>query len=292
MYPQGSAMTPAAGPPPDEAHARAPTRGIHAQERPMPPRRSRFRPRRRETKLDDPDARPPPLASLYGSLALSVIDGFTLRIHARPPRFCARLPASRIECGNDQRYAHRLQQPLPERTLRAAQRLVAHEIPHPSAVSTTWPEQIILNTLNTLVHTQHPGRDPALALIRHRAQPVPERLAADAAQFTHAGSGRHRDPRSQGRGTVPGSAKSQPDLWSHAVDFWASHRAADAQSSTSAHAALGAALHNVLAAGVALPTPLTFSKQTRIGSRPVIDHWLPAVGAASGSSVVLGIITP
>ena len=275
--PEGTAIFPAPAPPPDEAQVRGKLEEFMSGSPDAAKALALFDRADLKAKLDDPTLRAS-LAALYGTVAEPVIDEFLARTYVRPPHFCGCLPsaagiAAATGGGTFIAFNNRYQ----NEHFALLSGIFAHEILHQSAVSATAPEEVILNTLTALVHTQILNSAPALARSRTELSRYMNDWPLMLLNSRPPGTSRSAVIAPKGRGNHPGSARTQPDLWSHSVDFHALGRKADAQTSTPAPAVLGAVIRSVAAKGVTLPTPLTFSKQTRGLLSPMNDRWLSPV---------------
>jgi hypothetical protein len=294
FYPEGRRMTPAPGPVPTEAQVRSQLKIFLKGSPGAAAALALFDRADVEAKLPDPTLRAA-LAALRGTVAEPMIEDFLSRSYAALPRFCnclpkalmiaattgGNLPGTRVIFFNARYQSEHF---------ALLNGILAHEVLHHDSPPASATEELILHTLTAIVHMQVLSRQPTLATSGTELARYMNSLALMLVNSRVPGSWRSAIIAPRGRGTVPASAKSQRDLYAHAKDFHFLGRSASPDDSSPAPPVFAAVLRKLLAPGVALPKPLTYSKKTAELFSKLNDTWLSPVDRLR-VSVLLGLVS-
>ena len=162
--------------------------------------------------------------------------------------------------------------------------LLHHDFP------TSATEEVLLHAVNDVVHMQLLSRRPELAT---GGRELARFMNGEVLWFINS-----RAPRlsrsaivvPNGTGTAPGSVQSRRDLYAHGKDFHVNGREPSPTDADPALPAFAAVLRTLLAPGVALPKPLTYSKKTAELFSRMNDTWLSPVDRLR-VSVLLGLVS-
>lgn len=231
------------------------------------------------------------LAGMHGTVAEAVIANFLSRKYLSPPRFCNCLPnALLIGAATAGGQAIFLNGRYQYEHFALFIGILAHEILHQYPATSLPAEEVILNTLTALVHLQVVNRAPNIATLDTELSRYLNQWPMMFLNSRPAGSSRSAIVAPAGKGTLPGSALSKPDLWQHASYFHPLGNAADPRAVRPAPQVLATVLGKVLAPGTALPKPLTFGLQTAQAFSRMNDSWLTPVDRVR-VSVLLGLVS-
>jgi hypothetical protein len=289
LYPTGQPMAPAAGPVPTEQGVRS---QLSVFLKGSPHRAfalDLYDQVGMKAKIPDPTLRAA-LVSLRGTVAEAVIEDFRSREYGNPPRFQA-MPWNVVGAatGPDLKRAILFNPRYPSEHFALFTGIFAHEVLHHD-MSAPPTEEVILNTLSAIVHMQVLSRQPELATSGTELSRRMNDLVLVLVNSRVPDSSRSAIIAPKGQGTAPGSAGSQRDLWGHGKDFHLMGFSANPSDSSPAPPVFGAVLRRILAPGVAIPKPLTYSKKTAELFSRLNDTWLSPVDRLR-VSVLLGLVS-
>ena len=288
FYPQGTPMQPVAGSPSMDAQVRAELVAFMEGSDAKTAALALYDRADVRTKVPLPTLRAA-LASLHGSVAEPVIAYFLSRPYV--VRFGS-LPGSfalAAITGQDPQVMT-FNRRYEGEHFALWSGVFAHEVLHHDRGPASATEEVILNTLNNVVHMTVLARRPKLATSGTELSRQTNSWAVVLVNSRVPGSAKSAIIAPKGKGTLPGSAMSQPDLWSHGKDFHALGYPAKASDSSPAPPVFAALLRRILAPGVALPKPLTYSKKTAELFSKMNDTWLSPVDRLR-VSVLLGLVS-
>jgi hypothetical protein len=280
FYPEGSAMMPAAGPPQAEAQIRAQLSAFMEGSSSKAAALALFDRADLRSKLE-PTLRAA-LASVRGTIAEPVIDYFlsrsydALRFGSLPDQnaVAAATGGGRVISVNRRYEAEHF---------AYLTGVFPHEVLHHDSGNAPGPEEAILTGLTAIVHMQVLSRHPELAT---SGTELSRQLNTHVLLLVNSrapGSPGIALVAANGRGIAPGGSLKAPDFFT----FFASR--SPAQTSP-APPVLATVLRKLLAPGVVIPKPLTFSKQTAGLFSRINDTWLSPVDRLR-VSVLLGLVS-
>jgi hypothetical protein len=167
--------------------------------------------------------------------------------------------------------------------------IFAHEILHHD-FPTSATEEVLLHAVNDVVHMQLLSRRPELAT---GGTELARFMNSDVLWWVNSrapGSATSAIVVPKGKGTAPGSAQSRRDFYAHGKYFHVLNREPSPNDSDPAPPEFAAVLRKLLAPGVALPKPLTYSKKTAQLFSRMNDTWLSPVDRLR-VSVLLGLVS-
>ena len=165
----------------------------------------------------------------------------------------------------------------------------AHEILHHD-VKLTATEEVILHALTAVVHMQLLSRHPDLATSGTELARYTNDFVLLFVNSRVPGSAKSAIFAPTGRGTAPGSARSQRDFSSYAKEWGLGGLSMSPTDSTPAPPVFATVLRRLLAPGVAIPKPLTYSRKTAELFSKLNDTWLSPVDRLR-VSVLLGLVS-
>lgn len=287
-YPEGRPMQPLPSATPTEANVRAELVAFLGSSPGKAATLSLFDRSDVKTKLPDPRLRAS-LAALRGTVAEPVIAYFLEATYARAPQFggvpgvyvgfAAGGPGSRYITFN-RRYE--------SEHLGLLSAIFAHEVLHHDSPNSA-TEEVMLHALTAVVHMQLLVRYPRLATSGTELSRSMNDLSLVFANSRTRGSSKSAIFAPGGMGTAPDSDKSQRDLAGHSKDFLGGQPVRPTDN-TPAPPVLATVLRKLLASGVALPKPLTYSKKTAELFSRMNDTWLSPVDRLR-VSVLLGLVS-
>ena len=284
LYPEGPPMKLLTKPPPSEAVVRAQLSAFLKDSAAKAATLKLFDRPDVKTAIADPNLRAA-FVSLKGTLAESVIDFFLARkAFAQwatvPQRTLIAAPA-----GNAILFSSRYQ----SEHFALLIGMFAHEILHHD-FSASATEEVLLHAVNNTVHLQLLSRHPELATARTE---LTRFMNSDVLFFMNSrtpGASRSAIVVPKGRGTAPGSAQSRRDFYAHGKDFSKFGREPSPNDADPAPQVFASVVRKLLAPGVALPKPLTYSKKTVDLFSKMNDTWLSPVDRLR-VSVLLGLVS-
>jgi hypothetical protein len=286
LYPAGTAMVPAPGPPPDEATVRGRLVSFLEGSSSKAATLRLFDRADVKASLSNPTLRAA-LASQRGTVAEPVIDYFLShsRDYAGQPRFDP-IPDQSVIANATGGGSSRLILFNPRYEAEHFALLTGvfpHEVLHHDTGEPPGPEEAILNGLSAMVHMQILARHPELATSGTELSRQTNSQAAILANSRAPGSAHIAIVAPNGRGVAPGSPFSKPD-------FFTLFASRTPDQASPAPPVLATVLRKLLAPGVALPKPLTYSKKTAELFSKMNDTWLSPVDRLR-VSVLLGLVS-
>ena len=228
------------------------------------------------------------LAALHGTAGESAIDllfsdGYSMRFGGIPYQDLVAMVNDRT--GSRAVYVNRRYE-LEHFALLPT--VVAHEILHHDT-SNPRVEEAILNATTALIHMQVLSRHPELAYTGTELSRQLNDLVLLLANSRAPGSSRSAIVAPTGKGSAPGSARSQPDL----LTFFLKRETVIGDRSARAAPAPDAfkpVLRYLLSPGVMIPKPLMFDKPTAKLFSRMNDRWRSPVERLR-VSVLLGLVS-
>lgn len=166
----------------------------------------------------------------------------------------------------------------------------AHEILHWNDGVPPPTEEVILHVVNIVVYMQLLRLNPELAT---SGTELARQKNSDVLVFINSrspGSSRSAIIVPTGRGTAPGSTRNERDIYQHAKYYHGYGWAAKPEDSSPAPPVFATVLRSLLAPGVKIPKPLTYSKKTAELFSKMNDTWLSPVDRLR-VSVLLGLVS-
>jgi hypothetical protein len=292
VYPEGPPMQPLPSATPTEAQVRSQLVSFLGGSADMAAALALFDRADIKAKLPDPTLRAA-LVALRGTVAEAVIEFFLRSAYGAPPRFgglpntiVARAnlvgyPQKKIEIVFNRRY-----QPEHFALLSGS---LAHEILHHDE-PTNYPEEVVLNALIAITHMQLVARHPDLGTSGTELSRVMNGWALEFMNSRVPGSSRSSLLAPNGKGVAPASPKNVPDFWTLVTKAYTGQIRSGTPDAVTAPPAFAAFLRKLLAPGVALPKPLTFSKKTAELFSRMNDTWLSPIDRLR-VSVLLGLVS-
>jgi hypothetical protein len=293
LYPEGRPMQPAAQSAPSEAQLRAQLAAFLKGSGRDAVALALFDRADVRAKLPDPTLRAA-LVSLRGTVAEQVIEFFLARdTYAQPPRFGG-LPITVIGRASVVAGQSKIQIVFNRRFQSDHFALLsgafAHEILHHDAPIGNLAEETILSAVTAVVHLQLLSRHPELGARDTELSRYMNDYVLAFVNSRPQGSSRSAIVVPNGKGIAPGSARSTPDFQTFFAKFIYPELVTGGTPETPAPPVFAAVLRKLLAPGVALPKPLTFSKKTAEQFSRMNDTWLSPVDRLR-VSVLLGLVS-
>lgn len=279
LYTEGPPMTLANGAPLNDAQARRRLAAFTPNPRGRSKALSLFDRADTKAKVPEPSFRAA-FAALVGTVGESTTDPFlgpdwaTIRVGGLPESVIATASegVARSIIVN-RRYGRE--------DFRLLVGVIAHEILLHD-FSTPQTEEAILNALTAIIHMRLLSRHPELATSGTELSRQLNDEVMLLANSRAPGSVRPAIVAPSGRGVAPGSPRNAPDLFT----FFGSNPS----DSSPAPSAFATVLRRLLAPGVAIPKPLTYSKKTAQLFSKMNDTWLSPVDRLR-VNVLLGVVS-
>jgi hypothetical protein len=285
FYPEGTAMVPAPGPPPDEATVREQLVSFLEGSSSKAAALALFDRADVKSKLVHPTLRAA-LASLHGTVAEPVIDYFLSRSYAAL-RFGTLPSATAVAASTGSGQVISFNGRYEGEHFALLSGVFAHEILHHD-FARSGNEEAVLTALTTVVHMQLQSRHPELATSGTELARQLNTFVLLLANSRAPGSPRIAIVAPNGRGIAPGSALTEPDFFTFVLKH--PNTGGDPAGMSPAPPVLTTVLRKLLAPGVALPKPLTYSKKTAQLFSRMNDTWLSPVERLR-VSVLLGLVS-
>jgi hypothetical protein len=245
-----------------------------------------------KARLPDPTLRAA-LVSLHGTLAEPVIQSFVSGIPSLLETRFGGTPlgvvATAFGIAGNKRIL--LSRAYSNENFTLLSATFAHEILHIHEGPITATEEILAHATTAAIHLQLLARHPQLAT---GGTQLARQMNDEVMLFLNSrapGSPKIALIAPEGKGTAPGSLRSQRDLYGHGKQ-WNLFRQQPpaAGDNTPAPPIFGKLLRTLLARGVAVPKPLTYSRRTVERFSRLNDTWASPVDRLR-VSVLLGLVS-